>query len=406
MLGIHLGIRDKIRYLQVVRKGKKIRKKSVIRVAFVISEAGVWKTEFLYKAMLLHPRFDPILLAVTSKEIKNDTKPEVINMFKSKGYEYIDFPNDRRIVDEIHPDIIFYQKPYYGSYYEPHMFYNNMESLFCWVKYGFHLIHQKYTYNMGFQPCSWQLYYENDICYNAAKQMMVNKARNCYVTGVPMSDELIAAYQTVTNDPWDCSDKKKRIIWAPHHTVTGNPGPNVKVDYSTFLDYCDFMIEMAYKYRNEIHIAFKPHPLLRNKLLKLGWSVEKIDEYYDQWKNLANGQYVTGKYTDLFMTSDAMIHDCGSFTLEYHYTKNPVLFLVKGKNHGDDLNPFGKQAFDLHYKGYCKEDIEQFIVNVIHGNDEMKQLREDFYKNELIPPHGKTACENIINCILGIEEYQ
>ena len=36
----------------------------------------------------------------------------------------------------------------------------------------------------------------------------------------------------------------------------------------------------------------------------------------------------------------------------------------------------------------------------------MKSEREHFYNKYLIPPHGKTACENIINAILGQEEYK
>ena len=52
-----------------------------------------------------------------------------------------------------------------------------------------------------------------------------------------------------------------------------------------------------------------------------------------EWESLSNAQLETGKYVDLFMTSDAMIHDCGSFTIEYHYTLKPVMYLVKGEEH-------------------------------------------------------------------------
>ena len=78
------------------------------------------------------------------------------------------------------------------------------------------------------------------------------------------------------------------------------------------------------------------------------------------------------------------------------------------RKHGRDViyNEFGQKAFDLHYKGVTKDDIEGFIRNVIKGVDPLKEKRERFYNEHLIPPHGKTACENIINAILGEAEYK
>ena len=59
----------------------------------------------------------------------------------------------------------------------------------------------------------------------------------------------------------------------------------------------------------------------------------------------------------------------------------------------------------MHYKAYENDEIEQFVVDVIDGRDEKKNERECFFKNYLVPPNGKTACENIMNSILGIAEY-
>lgn len=70
----------------------------------------------------------------------------------------------------------------------------------------------------------------------------------------------------------------------------------------------------------------------------------KTDRYYSEWESLSNAQLETGKYVDLFMTSDAMIHDCGSFTIEYHYTLKPVMYLVKGEEHTKMMNAFAKRG--------------------------------------------------------------
>ena len=77
------------------------------------------------------------------------------------------------------------------------------------------------------------------------------------------------------------------------------------------------------------------------------------------------------------------------------------MYLTKNEHHADGLNTFGKMAFDLHYKGKCEEDIELFINNVIEGKDEMKEARERFYQDYLLPPDGHSASENIIEAILA-----
>lgn len=385
-------------------KVKKIRNKNVIDVAFVVTELEVWKTELLFQEMVNHNRFNPFILVVSSKELPH-SKWSVLKYCKEMKYNYYEINDNERLDSVCHFDILFYQKPYSECYFPIHRWIHYRSALLCWVKYGFHLIHESYTYNSGFQNYAWQLYYENDDCLAGARQLQRNGATNCYVTGVPMSDELMKDKRNY-NNPWKCSDNRKRIIYAPHHTIgdINNGLVNNLVNYGTFLDYGEVMLELARKYSDDVFFAFKPHPLLKIKLEKF-WGKKKTCQYYSAWSDLKNGQYVIGKYDGLFKYSDAMIHDCSSFTLEYHYTQNPIMYLVKDIEHINQLNSFGQHAFELHYKGYTSNDIEQFVQNVINGIDPLKDQRKCFYDDCLVPPNGKTACENIVNCILGTGEY-
>ena len=88
------------------------------------------------------------------------------------------------------------------------------------------------------------------------------------------------------------------------------------------------------------------------------------------------------------------------------YMDNPVMYLTRDDTHADNMIPYAKEAYDLHYKGKNITDIEQFLKDVIAGNDPLKERRIAFKNDSLLPPHGKTACENIINAILGEKEYQ
>src|SRR5699024_801734 len=121
------------------------------------------------------------------------------------------------------------------------------------------------------------------------------------------------------------------------------PGVKNALSYSTFLDYAEFILQLANDYKDEIQIAFKPHPNLRGKLNDV-WGVEKTNTYFQKWKCLSNGQVEDGGYIDLFATSDAMIHDSGSFVIEYLYTKKPVQFLISSEKVKEEFNEIGKEA--------------------------------------------------------------
>lgn len=158
------------------------------------------------------------------------------------------------------------------------------------------------------------------------------------------------------------------------------------------------MIELAKKYADEVQFAFKPHPHLHSVLSdNLGWGRAKTDAYFQSWATMPNTQLEEGKFQDLFKWSDGMIHDCGSFTGEYMFVKKPVIFMSKDINgivrKADD---FGKKCLNLHYVGKSLEDADNFIKNVIlTGDDPMKEERQRFYDEYLLPPNGKTVAENI-----------
>lgn len=375
-----------------------IRKNGVIKVMFVLSEVSVWKTECLYLKFAEHPRFCAIIGIAPTTEIPNGHL-EVMQYCAKKKYDYIVLNDNKKIQEQTDADIVFFQKPYITIYNPNHWFLNNLKLITLVITYGFHSLLEKWAVNQNMNVFSLMNFYENQNSIDDIKPYVNN--RNCVSTGIPMMDELSLPKEHFT-DVWKAKCQKKRIIWAPHHTI-----PNMHregIGYSTFLDYSELMVELANKYRDEVIFAFKPHPLLYGNLCLL-WGKEKADNYYSMWKDMDNTQLSLGKYIDLFKYSDAMIHDCSSFTIEYLYAHKPVMYLINSEHHTNNLNRMTTEAFNLHYKGRSKEDIENFIQQVIAGDDPMLAQREIFFADQLTPPHGKTACENIINAILGQEEY-
>ena len=111
--------------------------------------------------------------------------------------------------------------------------------------------------------------------------------------------------------------------------------------------------------------------------------MKKTDEYYRAWAKMENTLLAEGEYVELFKSSDALIHDCGSFMAEYLVTNKPVLFLEKN-NYKMPLNEFGKLCLNQHYIARKKQTIITFLDDVVLGsNDPMKEQRLAFVNNEL-----------------------
>jgi hypothetical protein len=114
---------------------------------------------------------------------------------------------------------------------------------------------------------------------------------------------------------------------------------------------------------------------------------------------MPNTQLETGLFIDLFKTSDAMVHDCDSFQVEYLYVNKPVMFVeqsVKQQN----TTELRKRAMACHYIGRNMDDIRQFVERVLHGEDTMKEQRQQFFENYLLPKGGTDVALNIYNDIV------
>lgn len=381
---------------------KEIRKKDEIRVLFVLAELGAWKTESLYVAMLKHPRFNPIIGVTTSLEVPG-SKEQLVSYLKSKKYSFVDLDATNDSISSVSPDIKFYYKPYPNSYPSGIFFDYHMDSVVCHIFYGFSQGGTAHSFNHKIWRYSWKAFVENDIVINTAKSLGVSTG-NFVVTGTPMEDLLSQGKESFSN-PWKLCGEKVKIIYAPHHSLKGT-NKNF-IEYSTFLELGETILHLAKKYSEKVQWAFKPHPTLYPKLLKV-WGKEKTDAYYDEWKNMDNSQLELGEYVGLFKYSDAMIHDSCSFIVEYMFTGKPVMFLERQPQTAEQLmlGEFGYRAYQNHYHGKDEEQIEAFINDIILGNDPKKKERKKYYQDYLIPPYGMSASDNIIDAILGEGHYK
>lgn len=383
----------------------RLRHKKQINVTFIAISLSMWRYQHLYELLSKHPRFNASILILPciqwTKKQQDKDRSELIKFFQGKGIKPIlGVKDDGTHIDpknELKPDILFYPQPYIGNFHEEFDILNFFDRLLCYYPYAFWCSKDYWSYDLPFHNKAWKLFYSTELHKKDARQYAFNKGRNVEIVGYPNADNFLFRKHT---DVWHPqSTYKKRIIWAPHFTIF----PGGFLTQSNFLWMAEFMLKLAEKYLDSVQIAFKPHPRLFTELCKhADWGEEKASAYYHEWENMANTQLETGDFVDLFMTSDAMIHDSGSFCVEYHYSGNPVMYIADNfEEQVAEKGEFGQLAMRQHYVGKTEEDIINFIEDVVlAGNDPMKQGREEFVKQYLLPPNGKTVAENTMDVLL------
>ena len=182
------------------RKVDILRKKPVIKVAFVVSELAVWKSESLYLEMLHNPRFNPILLLVPQPSVP-EAVGDVMRYCEQKGYDFHLMNGKETIRSVCRPEIIIYPKPYDVSVSPRYGFRRNLYALFCYIAYGYHTVAEPEVNTSPLQEVVWQQYFENEAVMEYPRKIMKNHCRNGIITGLPMSDTLMLP-QVSYPDPW------------------------------------------------------------------------------------------------------------------------------------------------------------------------------------------------------------
>ena len=385
---------------------KKVGRKKEIEVVFFAMSLPMWRYQYLYEALTKHPRFKThiIVLPNIAYCIEQQQKDQEVlaDFFQSQNIPFVlGRHTDGSYTDifkTLSPDILFYPQPYSDCYPQKLSFRNFFDKLICYCPYAFWTSKGEWSYNLLMHNLAWKLFYPTVLHRKDAQDISHRRGRNMHIVGYPTADDFLFKQH---KDLWKSQTKrKKRLIWAPHFSIF----PGGYLQHSNFLWMADLMLELCEKYKEELQIIFKPHPRLFSELCRhKDWGADKTREYYDRWDSMENSQMEAGTFVDIFMTSDAMIHDCGSFSVEYHYSGNPVMFISTDYNSLlYDKNEFGKLAMNMHYMGKSREDIVTFIENVVlKGNDPMLKQRQDFRDNYLLPPNGKTVTENMLEVLLN-----
>lgn len=209
----------------------------------------------------------------------------------------------------------------------------------------------------------WKVFADNKMTYKDYCRYELAKGKNVVLSGYAKMDSLAKFKEKERS--------KKRVIIAPHHTIN-----NPALPLSNFLEYQSFYLKLP-KLFPQIEFVFRPHPLLFVNMVNEGfWNATQVNEYIKKIKDNGMIYSVGGDYFDIFVNSDAMIHDCSSFVVEYLFTKKPCCFMAK-KNYKKIFSSLGKSCLKNYYLAFNTQQIIEFIQNVvIDEKDKLKQKRE------------------------------
>ena len=393
--GIHRRALEKIRR----RDGSK-----PVSVVFFAMNVSLWRYQHLYELMRQDKRFNAAIVLSPSidyaREQQERDAQALRDYFDTRHTAYVDCDLDHPadVKHRLDPDVLFYPQPYEHLLCPEHDCTAFYDRLVGYYPYAFWTSKGKWSYDFHFHNLAWRLYYSTRMHLKEAQATAWNQGRNVRIVGYPNADDFLRP--TFDDSVWKRMDdgiRRKRIIWAPHYSITPEFG---LVPRSQFLAMAGPMWTLAQELKNEIQVAFKPHPRLLTELYRHpDWGRERADACYKQWADGENTQLETGGFVDLFMTSDAMIHDSGSFAVEYHYSLKPVMFT------SPDLEPllatqseFGRTAYKMHYQGRGMDEVERFVREVVMGgHDPLRQWREWFFNEHLLPPGGKTVAQNTLD---------
>lgn len=361
--------------------------KEKIKVVFLAIHQSVWKVDPVFKKMLDDPFFEPLILVcpytTNGKEQMWEDMKNTYEYFEEKGYPLLssyDKKGDRWLaLEEIEPDIVFFTNPHdltRKEYYEDAY----MNYLSCYVPYFFLTTthdNDQSIYNQIFHNAIWKNFMPHEFSFTKMKEISASRGFNSVLVGYPFVESFFDNKNTTS--VWKKQDNKKiKLIFAPHHTIDDG---NLKL--SNFLLIADSFKELAITYKENIQWSFKPHPILKSKLYKNSeWGKERTDKYYNFWEYEKYTQLDEGEYIELFLQSDGIIHDSGSFIAEYLFVKKPCAYLnLSAEKKLSSINEFGHLALKSYYNIYSGEDLRQFITNLIKDKISLKSNHLDFIED-------------------------
>lgn len=364
----------------MVRLARKRAAGEKIRVLFLNANCSKWKCQSVYDLMKGASEFDPVIgltfcddeLHFTDEALSRRIASDR-SFFERNGCKCVMACNveSRQVLapSEFGADIVFMAVPW-GVLGCQNVFPISKYALTCYVPYGidftefigkslrFNWHHLAYFHLLMWRCFTWSESYAD---YIRAPHYWFERAGDWSGIGHAALD--------VLQSP-EVAKEGELVIYAPHFSfVWGGMRP---IDlFSTFDWSGKPMLEYA-KSHPEIKWAFKPHPMLRKRMVENGFMTEaEAQKYYDDWNRIAVSCY-DGGYASLFARSRAMITDCCSFLMEYAATGKPLVRLMPQVTN-QRISPPAERVVSLHYTCRDLDEMHAVLKRVVEDRQDPRR---------------------------------
>ena len=284
-------------------------------------------------------------------------------------------------------DIIYFADPYDAMASEVHsiQYAVTRDVLPVYVNYGYDVGYYTMYARMKGPELNlvWKYFTETVFSQEDCRRLQVIRGKNAVLTGYAKMDAL-AAY------PANQRKKEKKILITPHHTINIEELP-----LSCFRTYCDLLLQLPEMFP-DTGFVFRPHPLLFFRMVDAGiWTQEQVNSYQEKLKRVGIEYSDGGDHLHLFAECDAIINDCGSFTLEWLFTGKPGCFVLNEDLKEEHLTTQMKKAITRYRIARRPEDILRFISDVTADSAPVRPVIDDWVRENIAVnyPH---AAERIL----------
>ncbi|MCG9081339.1 hypothetical protein [Laribacter hongkongensis] len=342
------------------------RRRRRIQVVFLVADTSLWDVyEPIFRRLQADTDFMPRVCAFQRVDVTSDKNAnEVQEFFDRRGVsvELAGFDGQPcQPLDPNRADLVFYTL---GSVAYPEVYRIENVSHYartCYLPYGFLLANEsEYQFNQDFHHSAWTVFASTAREEGLYTQFSKRRRNNVIRATYPKLELLDRRRRHVPRQ------QRPLIIWAPHWTIDQS---YPKLNLGMFDRLAQPMLGL-FAAHPEVDFVFKPHPNLLFALQSTGLMDEvAYAEYLEQLEALHNVTvWKHGGYTDLFLSSHALLTDSVSFLAEYLPTGNPLLFLDREDR--IPLSDVGEQVISMHYKARDFDAVRAFVEDQVLGNQD------------------------------------
>lgn len=370
-------------YQEVIGNIRNSGKKKIRFAAYVIFDS-TFGMDGVFKLMMKVPeKWEPKIVVIPDifrglehqKETYKKTRDYFINKYGS-DYVLDGWDMDRNeYFDHLDKfDIVYYANPYDNLVHKYHsiVYASTKNVLPVYVSYGYDIGYFTTISRLKSPELNlmWKLFADTTYTYQDYVEYQLVKGRNVTLAGYSKMDNL-SNFPSVRND-------RKKFLITPHHTVSFDVLP-----LSNFLEYSDLILRLPQIFP-EADFVFRPHPLLFTTLKNNGvWTPEKVEEYLSELKSAGITYSSGGDYLAIFAECDAIVNDCGSFTVEWLYTGKPGCFVYNRNLREEHMTTLMNKAIYDYTIARSEDDIINFIRSIIDADAPVEYQMKDWVRENV-----------------------